>query len=177
MKGDSQVIRLTDNAKEYLSSIANDDHITLGVKGGGCSGFTYVWDYKKNWPDVNWGKPIDDLLVLDPMAEMFVAGCTIDYVKELGGSYLKVVNPNATASCGCGESFAVQGNKMVEALIASILGSFVYDNIDFFKTSNKQVRDGYRWEMNIKERNPDVPAIPLIREDNGKQTVIWVLEK
>ena len=41
------------------------------------------------------------------MAEMFVAGCTIDYVKELGGSYLKVVNPNATASCGCGESFAV----------------------------------------------------------------------
>ena len=34
MKGDSQVIRLTDNAKEYLSSIANDDHITLGVKGG-----------------------------------------------------------------------------------------------------------------------------------------------
>ena len=45
MKGDSQVIRLTDNAREYLSSIANDDHITLGVKGGGCSGFTYVWDY------------------------------------------------------------------------------------------------------------------------------------
>jgi len=41
------------------------------------------------------------------MAEMFVAGCTIDYVTELGGAYLKVINPNATASCGCGESFAV----------------------------------------------------------------------
>jgi len=107
MKGDSQVIRLTDNAKEYLSSIANDDHITLGVKGGGCSGFQYIWDYKKNWPDVKWSDPIDDLLVLDPVAEMFVLGCTVDYVKELGGSYLKVVNPNATASCGCGESFAV----------------------------------------------------------------------
>ena len=66
---------------------------------------------------------------------------------------------------------------MVEALIASILGSFVYDNIDFFKTANRQYNDGYKWEMNIKERNPDVPAIPLIREDNGKQTVIWVLEK
>ncbi len=101
------MIRLTDNAKEYLSSIANDDHITLGVKGGGCSGFQYIWDYKKNWPDVKWSDPIDDLLVLDPMAEMFVFGCTVDYVKELGGSYLKVVNPNATASCGCGESFAV----------------------------------------------------------------------
>jgi len=101
------MIQLTDNAKEYLSSIANDDHITLGVKGGGCSGFQYIWDYKKNWPDVKWSDPIDDLLVLDPMAEMFVFGCTVDYVKELGGSYLKVVNPNATASCGCGESFAV----------------------------------------------------------------------
>ena len=39
--------------------------------------------------------------------EMVVAGCTIDYVTELGGAYLKVINPNATASCGCGESFSV----------------------------------------------------------------------
>ena len=69
--------------------------------------FTYVWDYKKNWPNVKWSKPIDDVLVLDPVAEMFVLGCTVDYVRELGGSYLKVINPNATASCGCGESFAV----------------------------------------------------------------------
>ena len=102
------MLTLTDNAREYLSGIAKDDYITLGVKGGGCSGFTYVWDYKKNWPDVKWSKPIDDVLVLDPMAEMFVLGCTVDYVTELGGSYLKVINPNAPASCGCGESFAVQ---------------------------------------------------------------------
>jgi Fe-S cluster assembly iron-binding protein IscA len=38
---------------------------------------------------------------------MFVIGCTVDYVTEFGGSYLKVINPNATAQCGCGESFAV----------------------------------------------------------------------
>ena len=50
---------------------------------------------------------IDDILVVDKIAEMFVLGCTVDYVKEFGGSYLKVVNPNATAQCGCGESFAV----------------------------------------------------------------------
>ena len=52
-------------------------------------------------------EPTIENLWLDPMAEMFVFGCTIDYVEELGGSYLKVINPNATASCGCGESFAV----------------------------------------------------------------------
>ena len=101
------MLSITNTAKEYLEDIRKDDYITLGVKGGGCSGFQYVWDFKKNWPDVKWGEPIDGVLVLDPMAEMFVAGCTVDYVNELGGSYLKVINPNATASCGCGESFAV----------------------------------------------------------------------
>ena len=101
------MLSITNSAKEYLEDIRKDDYITLGVKGGGCSGFQYVWDFKKNWPDVKWGEPIDGVLVLDPMAEMFVAGCTVDYVNELGGSYLKVINPNATASCGCGESFGV----------------------------------------------------------------------
>ena len=101
------MLSITNSAKEYLEDIRKDDYITLGVKGGGCYGFQYVWDFKKNWPDVKWGEPIDGVLVLDPMAEMFVAGCTVDYVNELGGSYLKVINPNATASCGCGESFAV----------------------------------------------------------------------
>ena len=76
----------------------------LSVNGGGCSGFTYKWDMVDS--DEN-GTVIDDLLVLDQMAEMFVMGCTVDYVKELGGSYLKVINPNAKAQCGCGESFGV----------------------------------------------------------------------
>jgi len=101
------MIDITSSAVEYLDKVRQNDYVTLGVKGGGCSGFQYVWDFKKNWPDVNWSEPYENVLVLDPMAEMFVAGCTIDYVSELGGSYLKVVNPNATASCGCGESFAV----------------------------------------------------------------------
>ena len=102
---------VTESAAKQIKSLVSDEKNATGlrifVQGGGCSGFQYIWDYKKNWPDVKWSDPIDDLLVLDPMAEMFVFGCTVDYVKELGGSYLKVVNPNATASCGCGESFAV----------------------------------------------------------------------
>ena len=53
------------------------------------------------------GTLIEDILILDKMAEMFVIGCTVDYVKEFGGSYLKVINPNAKAQCGCGESFAI----------------------------------------------------------------------
>ena len=101
------MIEVTEAAVDYLNKVRGDDLVTLGVKGGGCSGFQYVWDFKEKWPDVQWSEPYSECLVLDPMAEMHIAGCTIDYVEELGGSYLKIINPNATASCGCGESFAI----------------------------------------------------------------------
>ena len=92
-------LELTDSAREYLLKVGKPN-VSLSVKGGGCSGFQYEWGVTDKDPTVG-------NLWLDPMAEMFVFGCTVDYVEELGGSYLKVVNPNATASCGCGESFAV----------------------------------------------------------------------
>ena len=101
------IVKITERAKSYLDKVRGADYVTLGVKGGGCSGFQYVWDFKENWPDVNWSTPIEETLVLDPMAEMYVIGSTIDYVEELGGSYLKVVNPTASSSCGCGESFGM----------------------------------------------------------------------
>lgn len=93
------MVTLTESAQEYMTKVGAPN-VYLSVKGGGCSGFTYVWDVTDLAPTVG-------NLHVDPIAEMFVLGCTIDYVQELGGSYLKVVNPNATASCGCGESFAV----------------------------------------------------------------------
>ncbi len=80
------------------------NYVHLSVSGGGCSGFQYDWKYTDS---ANDGILIDDILVLDSMAEMFVIGCTVDFVQELGGSYLKIINPNAKASCGCGESFAI----------------------------------------------------------------------
>ena len=101
------MIKLTDSARDYLKSVSNGNYVSLGVKGGVCSGFQYVWDFSNNFPDVNWSDPIDEVLVLDPLAEMYVIGSTIDYVTELGGSFLKIVNPTASSSCGCGESFNV----------------------------------------------------------------------
>ena len=92
-------LQVTDKAKVYLKSVGKPN-VSLAVKGGGCAGFTYEWGTTDKEP------PIENLW-LDPMAELFVFGCTVDYVEELGGSYLKIINPNATASCGCGESFAV----------------------------------------------------------------------
>jgi len=93
------MITLTESAKKYLKQVGKPN-VYLSVQGGGCSGFTYVWDTTDE-------KPTVENLHVDPIAEMYVLGCTIDYVKELGGSFLKVINPNATAQCGCGESFGV----------------------------------------------------------------------
>jgi len=102
------MITLTESAKKYMKSVVyNGDHVSLSVKGGGCSGLQYVWGLKYSYPDVKWSEPIDNLLVVDPLAEMYLAGSEVDYVEELGGSYLTVKNPMSTGSCGCGESFGV----------------------------------------------------------------------
>ena len=101
------MIQITDSAKDYLASMTESESkrfAFLSVLGGGCSGFQYKWELTDKEED---GIVVEDILVIDKIAEMFVIGCTVDYVKEFGGSYLKVVNPNAKASCGCGESFAI----------------------------------------------------------------------
>ena len=101
------MITLTESAKDYLTTTTKKNgkrDAYLGVLGGGCSGFQYEWSMTD---ETDKGTLLEDILVLDKLAEMFVIGCTVDYVTEFGGSYLKVINPNATAQCGCGESFAV----------------------------------------------------------------------
>ncbi len=102
------MVTLTENAKKYMKGVVyNGDYVTLGVKGGGCSGMQYVWDLKSNLPDIEWSDPIENVLVVDPLAEMFLLGSEVDYITELGGSFLTVKNPTSTSSCGCGESFGV----------------------------------------------------------------------
>ena len=101
------MLQITDSAKEYLTNMTESERkrfAYLSVLGGGCSGFQYKWDMIDEKKD---GIVVDDILIVDKIAEMFVLGCTVDYVREFGGSYLKVINPNAKAQCGCGESFAI----------------------------------------------------------------------
>ena len=101
------ILSLTAEAKDYMMdqlAIAEKNYVLLEVKGGGCSGFKYDWSYVE---DDSKGTVIDGTLVVDAIAEMFLFGCTVDYVRELGGNYLIVKNPQAKAQCGCGESFAL----------------------------------------------------------------------
>ena len=101
------MVTITESAKEYLNSVRGNDYVSLGVQGGGCAGFQYIWGLKSDNPSVDWSDPIDDVLGVDAVAELYILGSTVDYVNELGGSFLAVKNPMSTSSCGCGESFGV----------------------------------------------------------------------
>jgi iron-sulfur cluster assembly accessory protein len=80
----------------------------LGKEGDGCSGFQYKFD-------VEHAKAKDDLVierdqavvVIDPASVPFLAGSEVDFVDDLIGASFRVLNPNATASCGCGTSFSI----------------------------------------------------------------------
>jgi len=110
------MIEVTQKAKDYLlnsTNSSNQKYATFSIKGGGCSGFTYEWALAneikdpEEWIEVQLSDNSDNKLMINRLAEMYVLGSVIDYVTELGGSFLAVKNPQATASCGCGDSFAV----------------------------------------------------------------------
>ena len=79
--------------------------IRVGVRGGGCTGFTYVFE----WADQ--ARPTDTKfeaygvsIVVDPKSLVYLGGMTLDFVRGMMGHGFKFNNPNAKGSCGCGES-------------------------------------------------------------------------
>lgn len=89
------------------------DVFRVAVLGGGCSGFQYSFAIEtgSNSDDhllqLNDSEGTSVTVAIDEMSLEFLAGSQLDYVQELIGSYFQVSNPNATASCGCGTSFAI----------------------------------------------------------------------
>jgi iron-sulfur cluster assembly accessory protein len=82
--------------------------LRLAVEGGGCSGFQYRFGLV-DAPEADDVLAETDgvRLVVDPVSLDLVSGCIVDYVESLGGAAFKVENPNASAGCGCGSSFAI----------------------------------------------------------------------
>ncbi len=82
--------------------------LRLSVEGGGCSGFQYQFGLADAPDAEDLISETDGVrLVVDPVSLDLVAGCVVDFVESLGGAAFRVENPNATAGCGCGSSFAV----------------------------------------------------------------------
>ena len=106
-------IKLTESAarriQEILASETQPDlRLRVSVSGGGCSGFQYGFDLDDRQEDGDVAVVRDGArVVIDGMSLLYLVGCEVDFVEDLTGSYFRVNNPNATASCGCGNSFAV----------------------------------------------------------------------
>ncbi|MEY4720936.1 MAG: hypothetical protein RIQ46_661 [Pseudomonadota bacterium] len=109
---DATSLTLSPSAAARVAAIAEKQGkpaiLRLAVEGGGCSGFQYRFGLA-DAPDAEdiVTETAGVRLVVDPVSLDLVAGCVVDYVESLGGAAFRVENPNATAGCGCGSSFAV----------------------------------------------------------------------
>ena len=93
---------------EINSAAGAAQALRVAVLGGGCSGFQYVFgiDAVRTAEDMSVEKDGATVLI-DETSMQLLEGSTIDFVDDLVGQSFKIVNPNATASCGCGTSFSV----------------------------------------------------------------------
>jgi iron-sulfur cluster assembly protein len=97
----SEVKRLI--AKENKPDIA----LRVGVRSGGCSGFSYVLGFDQPTPEDKVEEVDGIKLVVDAKSVAYLEGMQLDYQDGLQGKGFAFHNPNATKSCGCGESFSV----------------------------------------------------------------------
>ena len=105
-------VTVTDRAAHKIGEILRYEPVgtmlRVSVAGGGCSGFQYKFDTERSRAD-------DDVVIeqsgatvlIDPVSLNYMAGAEIDFVDDLIGSAFKINNPQATAFCGCGTSFAL----------------------------------------------------------------------
>ena len=108
------MIAVTDKAKERIAELrteeghSNDHNIRVAVKGGGCSGLMYDLEFDDKISDS------DDIfedkgvkIIVDKKSLLYLLGTTLDFTDGLNGKGFQFINPNASRTCGCGESFAV----------------------------------------------------------------------
>ncbi|MCL4693284.1 MAG: iron-sulfur cluster assembly accessory protein [Candidatus Hydrogenedentes bacterium] len=86
---------------------AEVDGVRLGVKGGGCSGLSYVLEFGKQRDGDNIVEQDGVQFLMDRKSAIYLKGIVLDYKEGLNGKGFVFTNPNASSTCGCGESFSV----------------------------------------------------------------------
>ena len=108
------MITLTERAAKEVARIVDEQSLPegtalrVGVKGGGCSGFSYTLGFDDQVAEID--QIFEDhgvRIVCDPKSFLYLNGCQVDFEESLMGRGFKFGNPNASKSCGCGESFSV----------------------------------------------------------------------
>jgi iron-sulfur cluster assembly protein len=102
-------VKLTERAAQEVKTIIEQQelkdaiYLRMGVKGGGCSGFSYALDLTehKGEQDEEWD--IHGIKVIcDPRSQLYLEGTTVDFKDEIMGRGFVFNNPNASGTCGCG---------------------------------------------------------------------------
>lgn len=107
-------IKLTEAAAREIKTIIEQQELDaekiclrVGVKGGGCSGFSYLLDLTEQSRENDERFEADGInVVCDPKSYLYLNGTTIDFKDEVMGRGFVFNNPNATSTCGCGSSFS-----------------------------------------------------------------------
>jgi iron-sulfur cluster assembly protein len=110
------MITVSERALEHIVELMVDagitpdtSHLRVGVKGGGCSGLSYVMDFDNKIEStdevVECGGGLK--VVIDKKSILYLFGTELDYSDGLNGKGFQWINPNASRECGCGSSFAV----------------------------------------------------------------------
>jgi iron-sulfur cluster assembly protein len=109
------MITISQEAMQHLTELMvegkiNTDthHLRVGVKGGGCSGLSYVMDFDDTFDPTDEVIDLGQLkIVIDRKSVLYLFGTELQYSGGLNGKGFQWANPNASRTCGCGESFAL----------------------------------------------------------------------
>lgn len=108
------MIQITDKAAGQLQSLRQQEgydqehNVRVSVKGGGCSGLMYDLSFDREQKDSD--EVFEDKgmkVMIDKKSLLYLLGTTLDFSDGLNGKGFHFINPNASRTCGCGESFSV----------------------------------------------------------------------
>lgn len=110
-----EIFTITDNAITQLKKLMSEDakvtdehFLRVGVKGGGCSGLSYELAFDNiNQEGDNIFETNNITVHIDKKSYLYLFGTELNYSSGLNGKGFEFINPNASRTCGCGESFAI----------------------------------------------------------------------
>jgi iron-sulfur cluster assembly protein len=111
-EGNERLVALTEPAgvkvRALIAREAQGEYLRVAISGGGCNGLSYKLRFA---PEPKRGdilvRTAGAAVLVDPKTALYLKGTVVDYSDKLIGGGFKFANPNATASCSCGESFSV----------------------------------------------------------------------
>lgn len=111
----NEIFTITEAAEKQLKKLMSEDEkvtqehfLRVGVKGGGCSGLSYELAFDNLEQDGDNVFETNGIKVrIDKKSFLYLFGTELDFTDGLNGKGFQFINPNATRTCGCGESFAI----------------------------------------------------------------------